>query len=81
MEVVPEPGMPDIKWVELYKKWGKFVPEDKKKKFKYYHEKPPETIATQVKEASKAAKDARKARTKSKSKLGSGNRRAANSSK
>ena len=31
LDVVPPPKLPDIKWNKLYYKWGRFVPEDRKK--------------------------------------------------
>ena len=53
--VVPPLGIQDIKWRELYKKWGAFVPQDKKQQWRYYNEAPPEqnmmTVATHTKEA------------------------------
>ena len=28
IEIIPPPGLPDIKWNKLYYKWGRFVPQD-----------------------------------------------------
>ena len=54
--VIPALGIQDIKWRELYKKWGAFVPEDKEQQWRYYNEAPPEekmkTAATHTKESS-----------------------------
>jgi hypothetical protein len=62
-ELVP-PGLPDIKWNELYSKWGRFVPEDKKGQLKYYVEKPPASLKKAIAEQSAQAKAARAKRTR-----------------
>jgi hypothetical protein len=62
-ELIP-PGLPDIKWNELYSKWGKFILEEKKKDFKYYLEKPPSTLTKAIAEQSAQAKKARAGRSR-----------------
>jgi hypothetical protein len=41
LDVIPPPGLPDIKWNELYYKWGRFVPEDRKQDLVYFCKEPP----------------------------------------
>jgi hypothetical protein len=62
MDVSIPPGLPDIKWVELYSKWGRFIPEEIKPQFKYYHDKPSKVIAAEVKKQARQAKEGRKSR-------------------
>ena len=56
--------MPDIKWCELYFKWGKFVPEEKKEEFRYFkfNERPTKEMVANVKSNSKSNKATRKDR-------------------
>ena len=58
-------GLPDIKWNELYVKWGRFVPEDKKSGLIYYMKKPPESVKQKIAAQSAAAKKARDKRSRS----------------
>ena len=58
------PGLPDIKWNELYSKWGRFVPEERKKGLKYFAEKPPETLKRSIAAQSAAARKARAQRSR-----------------
>ena len=55
LQKLTPPGLLDIKWNELYSKWGKFVPEDRKSGQKYFTEQPPaslkKAIAAQAAEA------------------------------
>ena len=64
----PEPittsGMVDIKWKELYDKWGKYIPEDKKKEWKYYNEDPGPERRKLVRKHTKESKTTRKGRTR-----------------
>lgn len=60
LQVVELEGMPVTKWCELYSKWGKYVPRDKKKEFKYYHEKPSKETIDGAKKSSKNSKATRK---------------------
>lgn len=62
-ELVP-PGLPDIKWNELFSKWGKFVPENRKKGLKYFTEKPPESVKKAIAEQTAAARQARAKRSR-----------------
>ena len=64
LEISTPPGLPDIKWLELYAKWGKFVPLDVKKTFKYYTEKPPKMLEAEIRANSKAAKSTRQNRSR-----------------
>jgi hypothetical protein len=63
-QLVP-PGLPDIKWNELYAKWGKFVPEERKKGLKYFTEKPPDSVKKAIAEQTAAAREARAKRSRS----------------
>ena len=65
LQVVPPLGLPDIKWNELYLKWGRFVPEEKKGGLIYFLEKPPESVKQQIAAQSAAAKRAREKRSRS----------------
>ena len=64
LAVVPPPGLPDIKWNELYAKWGRFVPEDHKKGLKYYTNKPPASLKKSLEEHSRKAREARAKRSR-----------------
>jgi hypothetical protein len=61
---IPPVEILDIKWVELYDKWGKFIPLDKKTEWRYYHEDPGPVRRKAIKSNTKAAKLARKGRTR-----------------
>lgn len=65
LEMLPPIGLPDIKWNELYSKWGRFVPEDKKSGLKFYIMKPPETVKQKIAEQSAEARKAREKRSRS----------------
>jgi hypothetical protein len=58
------PGLPDIKWNELYSKWGRFVPENRKKGLKYFVEKPPAELRKAIAEQLAMAKKARAKRSR-----------------
>jgi hypothetical protein len=64
LEKLKPSGLPDIKWNELYAKWGQFVPEDRKRGLLYFVQKPPPSLKKSIAEQSKAAKDARAKRTR-----------------
>jgi hypothetical protein len=64
LKTVSPPGLPDIKWNELYSKWGQFVPEERKKGLKYFVQKPPASLKRAIAEQSAAAKKARSTRTR-----------------
>jgi hypothetical protein len=64
LEQVIPPGLPDIKWNELYSKWGQFVPESNKKGLKYFLEKPPASLKKALAMQSQAAANARAKRTR-----------------
>jgi hypothetical protein len=53
-ELIPPVGIQDIKWNTLYKQWGPYVPQDKRKEWRYYHEEP--LNVEEVKEHTKARK-------------------------
>jgi hypothetical protein len=53
----------DIKWMELYDKWKKFVPEESIAKWRYYNEDPGQERRDKVKRNRKKTKATRKART------------------
>ena len=63
LRVEEGPGIQDIKWVELYKKYGKFIPEDKKRQWKYYNEDPGDKRRRKVQDQSKANKKQRRERS------------------
>jgi hypothetical protein len=63
-DVIPPVGIQDIKWNEMFKKWAPFVPVDKRKELRYYHEEPPEEIQKKVKAQSKQARAVRKERAR-----------------
>ena len=64
LQTIPAPGLANIKWNELYSKWGKFIPEHRKRGFKYYTEEPPATLKRSIADQSKAAKAARAKRSR-----------------
>ena len=64
LDVIPPPGLPDIKWNELYAKWGRFIPEEKKSSFKYYSLQPPATVKKKIAEQTAMAKKAREKRSR-----------------
>jgi hypothetical protein len=64
LDVIPPPGLPDIKWNELYYKWGRFVPEDKKQGLVYFCNEPPASIKKKIAEQTAEAKQARGKRTR-----------------
>jgi hypothetical protein len=45
---LPRPGIQDIKWVELYTKYAKLIPEEKRASWKYYNEDPGPEIRSRV---------------------------------
>ena len=56
------PGIKDIKWVELYTKYRKFIPQEKQQQWKYYREDPGLQKKQAVKKHSKAERELRKKR-------------------
>ena len=64
LEKLKPPGLPDIKWNELYSKWGQFIPEDRKHGLKYYIEKPPASLKRAIAAQSAQAKAARAKRSR-----------------
>ena len=63
-EVIPPAEVLDIKWKELYNKWGKYIPEEKKKQWKYYSEDPGPARRKLVRKHTKESKTTRKGRTR-----------------
>jgi hypothetical protein len=63
-EDIPPVGIQDIKWRTLYKQWGPFVPQDKRKEWRYYHEAPPAAKMKEVAEHTKEARKQRKSRSR-----------------
>ena len=61
---VSPPGLQDIKWQEMYDKWGPLIPEDKKKEWKYYCTDVPTEIRDKIKANKQASKKARSGRTR-----------------
>ena len=64
LETVDPPGLPDIKWNELYSKWGRFVPQHRKHGLVYYCNKPPPSVKKKIEEQAKAAREQRKQRSR-----------------
>jgi hypothetical protein len=64
LERVPPPGLADIKWNELYKKWGKFVPEDKKHGLLYFCKEPTAEVKKMIAAQSAKAKAVRHERSR-----------------
>ena len=62
LSTVPGLGLPDIKWNELYTKWGHFVPQDQKHGLKYFTEEPPKTLKRAIAEQAAEAKKANQKR-------------------
>jgi hypothetical protein len=63
-EMIPCTNVLDIKWKELYDKWGKFIPQEKKAEWKYYCEDPGAERRKKVKTHTKESKSTRKQRTR-----------------
>jgi hypothetical protein len=61
---IPPISLQDITWIEMHDKWGRFIPPDKKKQWRYYNEKPPPEVYQRVKKHSKASKKTRQDRTR-----------------
>ena len=61
--IIPPTGISDIKWIELFKKWGPLIPQEKKAEFKYYNEDPGERRRKRVASQSKTSKKQRKDRS------------------
>jgi len=61
---IPACGLQDIKWLELYSKWGPLIPEQHKKKWQYYRDDPGHERRGKIKENTKKSKEARKNRTR-----------------
>jgi hypothetical protein len=64
LETILPPGLPGIKWNELYKKWGKFVPEDKRKGLLYFMNELTEDVKRKISEQATKAKEARAMRSR-----------------
>jgi hypothetical protein len=63
-ETIPPPGMQDIKWKELFDKWGPIIPPEKKSEFRFYHEDPGPERRKQVKQQQDKAKKQRAERSR-----------------
>jgi hypothetical protein len=57
-------GLVGIKWKELYKKWGPFVPQEKKEQWRYYTEALPPELLKAVAKQSKQSRKERQKRTR-----------------
>jgi hypothetical protein len=62
--IIPPVGLQDIKWNEMHKKWGAYVPQEKKQQWKYYKEAPPKDKMAEVSKHSKKARQQRQERTR-----------------
>jgi hypothetical protein len=63
-QVIPPPGLPDIKWNELYSNWVGFVPEDRKQGLKYFVEEPPASLKKAIAAHGAEARSARNKRSR-----------------
>jgi hypothetical protein len=63
-ETIQPVGLQDIKWKELYSKWGHYVPQEKKQQWRYYNEAPPKDKIDAVAKQNKQARQQRKQRTR-----------------
>jgi hypothetical protein len=61
---LPQPGIQDIKWVELYYKWRPLIPEHKRKELRYFAEDPGYERRNRVKKHTRASKKQRKQRSR-----------------
>jgi hypothetical protein len=61
---IAPPGIQDIKWQELYFKWGAYVPQLKKQQWCYYIDKPPQEKIAKVRGANKVSRKQRQTRTR-----------------
>ena len=61
---IPAVGLVDIKWRELNKKWGPFVPQDKRQQWIYYRQEPPASTMKDVARKQKEAQIQLKTRTR-----------------
>ena len=66
LEPIAAVGMKDIKWVELYDKWGPLIPEEYKQQWKFYNTDPGKERRDKVKANKKKSKEQRVARTTTK---------------
>ena len=64
LKTMTPPGLPDIKWNELYAKWGRFIPEERKQGLWFYCNKPPPSVKKKIEEHAKEAREQRKRRTR-----------------
>ena len=64
LNVLKAPGLPDIKWNELYAKWGRFIPEDRKSGLKYYMQEPPVSVKQKIAQQTAEARRARDKRSR-----------------
>ena len=64
-ELIKPPGIQDIKWIELWKKWRPLIPIKDRGTFKFYHEEPTKEVIAAVKAHSKDAKKKRQDRSRS----------------
>jgi hypothetical protein len=58
------PGIQDIKWIELWKKWRPLVPEAKRAEFEFYNSEPTKETIAAVKQHTKESKKNRKDRSR-----------------
>jgi hypothetical protein len=63
LDTLPRPGIQDIKWVELYAKYAKLIPEEKRSEWRYYNEDPGPEIRSRVSKNSMEAKAIKRKRT------------------
>ena len=59
----PTVGLQEIKWLELYDKWGPLIPEERRT-YHYIATPPPKSVRDKVKKHTKESKDKRKERSR-----------------
>jgi hypothetical protein len=63
-DVIAAVDILDIKWKELYDKWGKYIPQEKKVEWRYYSQDPGPSRRSLVKKHTKESKSTRRTRTR-----------------
>jgi hypothetical protein len=71
-EMIEEPGIQDIKWREIFDKWGPLITAEKRKEWKYLHVDPGKERRDKVRDHTKASKKQRRERTITKENDGDG---------
>jgi hypothetical protein len=62
-ELIEAPGIQDIKWKEIFDKWGPLICDEKQKEWKYLSEDPGEARRNKVRDHTKESKRQRRERS------------------